>query len=149
MNDYRLSGEGLQLLKQSEGLRLKPYLDANNRLTVGFGHKLLPNEAVAPGGINEQQALAFLEADVEHAEATVRRLVKVQLTQGMFDALVDYIFNEGEGHFGSSTLLRKINEAHFDDAAHEFGRWVYAGGKIMPGLVVRREAERVLFTSHP
>lgn len=139
-----LSDEGFALIEKSEGLRLQCYLDCHNRLTVGYGHKLQPDESY-PRGITIDQAIALLHADVQYAEAAVRRLVNVVISQGQFDALTDFIFNEGEGHFANSTLRIKINRGDFNDAEHEFGRWVYAGGQVQPGLVVRREAERELF----
>jgi lysozyme len=71
--------------------------------------------------------------------------VHVPLTQNQFDALVSFVFNLGVGNFRTSTLLKKLNAGDNDGAAQEFGRWIHAGGKALPGLVRRREAERALF----
>jgi lysozyme len=77
----------------------------------------------------------------------VNRLVKVELTQDQFDALVSLVFNIGGGNFERSTLLKKINARNFDGAADEFPRWNRAAGKVMAGLTKRRHAEQSLFQS--
>jgi lysozyme len=68
-------------------------------------------------------------------------------TQGQFDALTDFVFNLGEARFASSTLLRKHQVGNYPGAALEFPRWVYAGGRVLPGLVKRRAAEAHLYLS--
>jgi GH24 family phage-related lysozyme (muramidase) len=65
----------------------------------------------------------------------------------MFDALLDFVYNLGQGNFQSSTLLEKIDAGKFEEAAEEFQKWNKAGGKVLPGLVKRREAEKELFLS--
>jgi lysozyme len=82
---------------------------------------------------------------VRKFEAGVKRLVKVPLAQGQFDALVSFSFNVGLGALGSSTLLRKLNAGDYRGAAAEFPRWNKAGGKVYEGLTRRRAAERSLF----
>ena len=102
----QLSAEGLELIKRSEGFRDHVYLDVAGLLTIGYGHLIKPNESF-PGGIDESQAAAMLAQDVQEAERAVDRLVKVALTQGQFDALVDFCFNLGAGRLAGSTLLRE------------------------------------------
>jgi GH24 family phage-related lysozyme (muramidase) len=73
--------------------------------------------------------------------------VKVALTQGEFDALVDFTFNLGSGNLQSSTLLKLVNEGQFETAAKEFEKWDLAGGKVVAGLLRRRKAEEQEFQS--
>jgi lysozyme len=138
-----LSTKGLELLKVSEGLRLKAYKDAVGVLTIGYGHT---GKDVTPGKvIDEAKAEALLLADVEWAENAVRTKVTVPLTMGQFDALVDFVFNLGAGAFAKSTLLKKLNAGDYAGAAAEFPRWDKAGGKVLPGLTTRRLAEQRMF----
>ncbi len=104
----QLGAAGLDLLKQSEGFRSDSYLDIAGVPTIGYGHRILPGESF-PHGVQREQAEAILARDILEAEDHLRRLVKVPLTQGQFDALVDFIFNLGAGRFAASTLLREIN----------------------------------------
>ncbi len=136
----RLSGEGLDLIKRSEGFRDHVYLDAAGLPTVGYGHLVKPSESF-PQGVTEPQAAAILATDVEQAERAVERLVKVELTQGQFDALVDFCFNLGVGRLAGSTLLRELNAGRLDAAAAQLLSWDHAGGAVVPGLKARREAE--------
>jgi lysozyme len=140
----QISPVGLNLIKESEGLRLQVYGDAVGLPTIGYGHLLKPGEHFS-AGITESQADELLNADVEVAAAVVNSYVKVPLNQNQFDALVDFVFNLGSANFRKSTLLKKLNAKDFVGAAGEFGRWVYAGGHPLPGLIARREAERELF----
>jgi lysozyme len=95
--------------------------------------------------ISEFEAEAMLRADLAAAVACVNRVVRVSLTQGQFDALVDFCYNAGRGSFERSTLLEKVNHEDFEGAAVQFGLWVYAGGEVEPGLVRRRKAEAAIF----
>jgi lysozyme len=144
----KLSAAGMELLKQSEGFRNRVYLDVAGLPTIGYGHRLLHPESF-PDGIAEPQAAELLAADVRDAEQAVQRLVKVPLTQGHFDALVDFVFNLGAGRFAASTLLKCLNAGRFDEAVKELLRWDRAGGQQVPALRVRREAEARLWqTAH-
>jgi lysozyme len=141
-----LSPAGLSLLKKSEGFRDRVYPDVAGFSTIGFGHRLRPSEAY-PIGISFSQADSILTHDVAIAEAAVNHLVKVPLTQGQFDALVDFTFNLGAGRLASSTLLRYLNAGKFDAAAWELLAWDHAGSHEISGLKARREAEFELW--HP
>jgi lysozyme len=141
----QLSEAGLALLKRCEGFREKTYLDVVGIATIGYGHRLLPGEHF-PDGIDEARGAVMLEADVCDAEAAVSRLVKVPLTQGQFDALVDFVFNLGSGRLAGSTLLRELNAGHYESAADEFLKWDHAGSKELRALKSRRESEQDLFT---
>jgi len=139
---------GLDVTEDSEGCRLTAYPDpgtGGDPWTIGYGHT---GADVHPDmTIDHAQAEEFLRHDVRSAEAAVKRLVKVELTQHQFDALVDFAFNCGAGNLQHSTLLKLVNEGDFATASTHFGDWVKGGGHVLPGLVKRRHAETVLFNS--
>jgi lysozyme len=141
----QLSAAGLDLIKKSEGFRGQVYRDVAGFPTIGYGHLIKPGETF-PNGITEQQAAAILSSDVQDAEQAVARLVKVALTQGQFDALVDFCFNLGAGRLAGSTLLRDLNAGSPDAAAAQLLSWDHAGGVVVAGLRERREAELELWT---
>jgi lysozyme len=141
-----LSAAGLELLKKSEGFRERVYSDIAGFRTIGYGHRLTGSESY-PEGITQAQAESILAADVAIAESAVSRLVRVPLSQGQFDALVDFVFNLGAGRLGSSTLLRYLNAGRYDDAAWQLLAWDHAGDRELAALKVRREAEFRLW--HP
>lgn len=125
-------------LKSFEHLELKSYLDDAGVWTIGYGH----TRGVKKGQkITEAQAESLLRGDLLIAETYVNGL-KLNFTQGQFDALVDFVYNVGETKFASSTLLAKIRaKAPTKEIQNEFRRWVYAKGKKLGGLVKRREWE--------
>lgn len=136
----QLCTAGLDLIKRSEGFSSHTYKDVNGFPTIGYGNRLLKTE-VFPDGIDEQRATAMLVEDVRTAEQAVARLVKVPLSQGQFDALVDFCFNLGAGQLASSTLLKILNSGRYDDAAEQLLRWDIAGGRENARLKARRRAE--------
>ena len=145
----RLSEAGLGLLKQSEGFRSTTYLDAAGYPTIGYGHRLVHPECY-PHGITEPQAAIILEWDVRESEQAVERLVMVPLSQGQFDALVDFTFNLGSGSLASSTLLHELNAGQYAAAAEQLLHWDHAGSEVSTGLQARREAElRLWQTADP
>lgn len=95
--------------------------------------------------ITPAQADQILKAALLEYEAAVSRYVQVPLSQKQFDALVDFAYNAGAQSLRTSTLLRLLNAGDYAAAAEQFGRWVNGGGKRLPGLVRRREAEKQLF----
>lgn len=147
----QLSATGLALIKQSEGFRAATYKDIAGFPTIGYGHRIVPPESY-PNGMTEAQASAALNADVFCAERTVARLVRVPLTQGQFDALVDFCFNMGGGRLAASTLLRDLNAGQYDAAALQLLSWdhgMVAGHEVeVAALKARRLAEYELFTGH-
>lgn len=140
-----LSPAGLELLKKSEGFRNCIYTDVAGFRTIGFGHRLTAGEAYSDG-IDIAQAERILSCDIATAELAVQRLVKVPLTQGQFDALVDFVFNLGAGRLASSTLLRYLNAGKPDNAAWQLLAWDHAGSRELPALKARREAEFQLWS---
>lgn len=142
----KLSAAGLELVKRSEGFRGQVYKDVAGLLTIGYGHRVLTHESF-PNGINEPQASELLARDLHSAELYVTQLVKVPVTQGQFDALVDFCFNMGVARLASSTLLTVLNHGRYQDAADQLLRWDLAGGQVSQGLKTRREAELQLWRS--
>lgn len=140
----KYSTAGMKLTEQFEGLSLQAYKDIAGVWTNGYGN----THNVVPGSmITEDQATADLVANIEGAEFVVNRTVCVPLTQGQFDALVDFVFNLGSGNFQSSTLLRKLNAKDYAGASEEFIKWNHSGGVVVEGLTKRRLAEQALFNS--
>lgn len=142
----QLSAEGLKLIKLWEGYRQRTYLDGSGFPTIGYGHRLLASESF-PNGIEEAQANGILARDVRGAEQAVTRLVKVALTQNQFDALVDFVFNLGQGKLTASTLLKELNSGHYDAAHEQLLRWDRAGAQENANLKARRKSEYDLWGS--
>ena len=139
----QISENGLDLIRKFEGLRLAAYLCPSGVLTIGYGHT--GSDVKRGQKIDEDRATELLMNDVKRFETSVNNLVKVEITQGMFDALVSFCFNLGAGSLHGSTLLRKLNAGDTAGAAEEFLKWDKANGKSLAGLTARREAERQLF----
>ena len=134
----RISDIGLKKLKEFEGLRKEAYYDAAGVPTIGYGH----TKGVRMGDvISEYWAEMFLKADLYDVEKQVDSL-GLDLNQPQFDALVSFAFNLGFYKLKTSTLLKTIQEGGNRNAIRrEFKKWVFAGGKTLPGLVKRREWE--------
>jgi lysozyme len=142
----KFSAAGMELLKRSEGFRNRVYRDTAGFPTIGYGHRL-HHPMSYPNGITEAQAANLLASDVRDAEQAVERLVKVPLTQGQFDALVDFCFNLGAGRLAASTLLKDLNAGQYSAAAQQLLCWDHAGGEENSALKARREAEAALWRS--
>lgn len=141
---------GLRLIKRFEGLSLHPYRCPAGIPTLGYGSCYgLDGKRVTMDHrmITPIEADELLVREVRHAERQVARLVTVAVTENQFSALSSFTFNVGGGAFQASTLRRKLNRGDIEGAAAEFPRWRYAAGRVLPGLVRRRTAERGLFTS--
>ena len=144
---YSLSDNGMKLLEQFEGLRLEAYLDSASIATIGFGSIKYPNGNKVKLGdkITKAQAKEYKLHDLKEFESTVNTSVKVPLTQNQYDALVSLSYNIGSGAFKNSTLLKKLNNGDYKEAADQFLVWNKVNSKRVQGLVNRREAERNLF----
>ena len=144
----RISNNGINLIKQWEGLKLKAYKCSAGVSTIGIGTTRYPNGLAVKMGdtITEAQAIEYFKHDIKAFEQDIARYVKVPLTQNQYDALVSFIYNVGAKAFSTSTMLKRINECEYDRAAAEFVKWSKAGGKVILGLVNRRKAERDLFS---
>lgn len=151
----RPSQDCLNLIKESEGLhRILPngeigaYKDPVRVWTIGYGsiHHIDKNRPVREGDvISKADAERWLNVEVDEKAKAVSSLCKVEITQGMFDALISFTFNFGAGALGRSTLLRKLNAEDYEGAAREFDRWIHGDGRVLPGLVIRRNKEEALF----
>jgi lysozyme len=134
----KASNQLIEKIKEFEGLRLRAYRDSGGKPTIGYGHTL----GVKMGQhITERQAEEMLEQDLWVAGRFPNTMKEID-TQGKYDAVVSFIFNLGVGNFKRSTLYKHIRHHAPDRLIQaEFRRWVHAGGKVLPGLVKRREWE--------
>ena len=139
-----LSDNGIKILKEFEGLRLKEYIDAGGFLSIGYGH-LLQNGERFEDGITEEKAEELLQQDVQDAEFVVDGMVTVPLTQNQFDALVSFAYNIGGDRFANSTLVRVLNEGKYNEVPYQLTRWNKSNGKVLKALVRRRNLEGELF----
>ena len=138
----KISNRGLNLIKKYEGLRLEAYKCPSGVFTIGYGQ----TRGVKTGmRITKEQAEGFLLDDLKTYEKAVNNCVKVPINQCQFDALVSFSFNCGTGALKNSTLLKKLNNKDYTGASNEFLKWNKANGKVLKGLVKRRQDERELF----
>lgn len=141
---------GLEFIKDEEGLRLKAYLCPAGVWTIGYGNTYnLDNSKVKEG-----QIITKVEADelfikkLKVYEDSVNENVKVTINQNQFNALVSFCYNVGTFAFSTSTLLKKINsKAPLSNVIIEFNKWVHAGKKVITVLVSRRKREIDLYKS--
>lgn len=141
----KLDKKGLDLIKSFEGCKLKAYkcVPTEKYYTIGYGHY---GKDVKQGmSITSKQAEELLIKDVAKFEQYVNSYVKVDITQSMFNALTSFCYNCGAGALGSSNLLKYVNKKEFEKASQEFPKWNKSGGKVLNGLVKRREKERKEF----
>ena len=137
-----INADGLKIIKDAEGLRLKAYVCPAGVLTIGYGST---GKHVTPGlQITEDQAEKLLLNDLARFEEGVALQCPVA-TSNQFSALVSFAFNVGLESLRTSTLRRLHNEGKYGEAAEQFARWNKGGGRILPGLVKRRAAERALY----
>lgn len=145
----KISKDGLELIKYFEGLSLKPYLDAVNIPTIGFGNTYYPDGkkvTLQDKEITEEKAFEILEyiANKDFG-SNINKVAKVPLNQNQFDALVSFAYNIGNGNFNSSTLLRWLNQGNYKEASMQLLRWDKSKGIVLNGLTKRRKAEKELF----
>ena len=139
----KISDDGIEFIRQQEGVRHSAYLDSVGIPTIGVGHT---GQEVKIGlSWTDDQIDMALRSDLSTAEDCIAAHVEPDLTQSQYDALVSFIFNVGCHAFKTSTLLTLINAGNMEAAAQQFGRWNKAGGRVIEGLAKRREAERELF----
>jgi lysozyme len=143
---YDIDNKGLQDIIGHEGKENVAYWDADGGVwTIGVGHT---GPEVRAGLVwTDAQVMDALRVDVSWAVAALNKLVRVPLDQNQVNALVDFIFNEGAGNFGGSTLLRLLNAGDYAGADAQFKRWNLAGGRVLAGLVKRREDEAEEFSA--
>ena len=156
----KVSDAAKAMIKHHEGVRIRPYRCPALLWTVGVGHVIDPSHAAVkyedrknlpiPAGWDRQLSMgevdAILAQDLGRFERGVARLCPAALGhQGRFDALVSFAFNVGLGSLQRSSLRMKTNRGEFEEAADEFLKWTKAGGRVLPGLVKRRQDERALY----
>jgi len=165
----KLSKAGEDLMHRYEGFRNKPYLCPAHIWTIGYGHVLYQEQIRLPvvrvhdkhtPMIRKEYPLSpednrvwskeeineLFSDDIASFERGVLRLVPGCVSrQGSFDALVSISYNFGLGNLQRSTIRMKANRGDWEGAAEAFRAWTKGGGKVLPGLVRRREAEIALF----
>lgn len=151
----------IDLIKHHEGVRFKPYRCPALLWTIGVGHVLYPEQAKIPMDkrnsfdlkpehnrvFSASEVDAILDEDLKRFRAGVAKLCPGPTTSKQFDAMVSFAFNVGLGSLQKSTIRMKHNRGEYSDAADEFLKWTKAGGKILPGLVKRRNDERAMYLS--
>jgi lysozyme len=156
-----VSDKLIHMLKHHEGVRFKPYRCPALLWTIGVGHVIDPNHGRVPLADRKQLSIpagwdrvltseevdGILRSDLARFERGVHTYCGSDLTQGQFDGLVSFAFNLGLGTLQRSTLRQKVLRGDMEGAAEEFLKYTKAGGKVLKGLVNRRNDERALFLS--
>jgi lysozyme len=134
--------EGFHRVPKRDPQRAYPYICPAGYWTIGYGHLCDPQHLP----ISEDVAEGYLALDLVTAlQATLRYCPALAMeSEARLAAIVDFTFNLGAGRLQTSTLRRRINQRDWSAAAFELGRWVHGGGKVLPGLVIRRNAEAAM-----
>lgn len=143
--DCKASDAGIAFIQLWEGYDPFPYADVAGYMTIGHGHLIKKGERF-DGPLLPPDAQALLESDLRTTERGINKLVSPPLRQYQFDALASFTFNLGSGALSKSTLLKRVNAERHADAAEEFLKWVFAGGKKVRGLILRRNAESLFYS---
>lgn len=139
----------LRIIADSEGFRSRPYLCPAGIPTIGYGCTYYADGrkvTLKDQPISQPDAWELLGVVAGRFADQITKASKVALTQGQLDALTSFAYNAGVGALTASTLWRKLQAGDVAGAAAEFPKWIRGGGKVLPGLVTRRAAERKLFT---
>ncbi len=134
--------EGFHRVPKHDSHRAYPYICPAGFWTIGFGHLCQPDHSP----ITEEEGESYLAQDLQTALRATLLYCPVLTTEPevRLAAIVDFTFNLGAGRLQTSTLRRRINQRNWALATFELRRWVQGGGKVLPGLVIRREAEAML-----
>lgn len=134
--------EGFCKVAKADPAHARPYVCPAGFWTIGFGHLCEPTHSP----ITEAEAEVYLARDLQTALAAALRYCPVLATEpeGRLAAIVDFTFNLGAGRLQTSTLRRRVNQREWAAAGSELRRWVYGGGKVLPGLMARRSAEAAM-----
>lgn len=141
-----ISEKGLDLIKGFETFSPVVYICPAGYPTVAFGHVVLSWESF-PDPVTEEEGEKILLKDVTKAERAIFRLIHVSITTNEFDALTSWTFNLGGGALQRSTVRMKLNRGEYDEVPDEMRRWTRANGRVLRGLVRRRELEASIFSS--
>ena len=152
VNNLKPSAQCAKDVSGYEGFSNKAYPDPKTKgppITIGFGTTCYPSgKAVSLGDVcTANDALSYLQHDLEKFGNYVNQYVTVKLNQNQFDALTSFTYNLGPANLKSSTLLKKLNAGDYNGAANEFLKWVSPGTAVEKGLRIRRAAERKVFLS--
>ena len=134
--------EGIALIKKFEGCELEAYQCSAGVWTIGYGHTKDVEEGDT---ISKDQAEEMLVEELHEYENYINEYVNVALSQNQFDALVSWVYNLGPANLKASTMLKVLNDGKYEDVPYQMKRWNKAGGKVLDGLVRRREAEALLY----
>jgi len=147
MNHDLMMDAALAIIKKFEGLRLKAYLCPAGVWTIGYGSTKINNrDVIESDTCTAEEAEEMLIETVSRLKFSVRRIVKVELKQHEYDALISLAYNIGIGNFQNSTLVSLLNaRAPENIVALEFPRWNKSKGKVLAGLITRRKEEMDLF----
>ncbi|MGV0961444.1 MAG: lysozyme [Limnohabitans sp.] len=131
--------EGFHRVPKVDPDRAHPYVCPAGFWTIGYGHLCDPTHPP----ISVAEGEAYLARDLMTALDATLRFCPVLATEpeGRLAAIVDFTFNLGAGRLQTSTLRRRVNQRNWAEAATELTRWVYGGGKVLPGLFTRRATE--------
>jgi lysozyme len=131
--------EGFHLVPKQDSSRAHPYICPAGYWTIGYGHLCEPKHPP----ITEAEAEVYLARDLQTALAASLRYCPALSTEpeGRLAAIVDFTFNLGAGRLQTSTLRQRVNQRDWHEAALELSRWVYGGGRVLPGLINRRKLE--------
>lgn len=138
----------LDLIKRFEGFRPDAYFCPAGKLTIGYGTTASAGVGIDPRPgmrITEAEAETYLLRTVDKFAATIRPMITAPVNENQFGAMVSLAYNIGPGAFGRSSVLSRFNRGEIASAADAFRMWNKAGGKVLQGLVNRREEERKLF----
>lgn len=142
--------KGLDMTASFEGFRSKLYADAAGHCTIGYGHLLKRGACTEEltktyaKGLTRAQGQELLKKDMNRAEIAVQLAATVNLTDGQFAAVCDFAFNCGTGALRKSGIVTLLNQGKLEQAAAKMKLYVKAGGRVLNGLVKRREAEVAL-----
>jgi lysozyme len=140
--------KGMPIIRKYEGLRLRAYICPSGLPTIGYGATFYENGSRVQMGdvITIDRADKLLHLQVKLFADEVKKIVKSELNENQLGALTSFCFNVGGARFASSTLAKKANANPNDPTIRaEFMRWTKGGGKVLAGLVKRREEEANLY----
>ena len=159
----KVSDKCISMIRHHEGVRFRAYRCPAKLWTLGVGHVLYPLQGRLPldqrqdfqlqaqddRTFTTEEVDGILRNDLARFERGVTTLCPISLTQGQFDSLCSFSFNCGLGTLQRSTLRQKLLRGETEDAAQELLKYVIGGGRVLPGLVKRRQDERAVFLGTP
>jgi len=134
-----------EVIKEFEGYSSEPYLCPSGIPTIGYGNTMYANgERVTMDDkeIDKKEAEKMLLDTIKSVEKQVKNVVEVKLPAHKLAALISFTYNVGIGNLSKSTLLGWLNSnPNYSEIPSQFRRWNRGGGKVLKGLIRRREAE--------